>query len=79
MESLIKIDGENHKAFLTQEGTRLMKERLPDIETISFIKKNNDELFIFASENSNKPLEREAFTRLVNSFIRDSMAKYKGN
>ena len=36
-----------------------MKERLPDLEIISFIKQDDD-LFLFAPENFNKPLEREA-------------------
>lgn len=64
MESSIAIDRakrgpSNHKAFLTREGVRLMKERLPDLEIISFIKQDDD-LFLFAPENSKKPLEREA-------------------
>lgn len=81
-DSFIAIDRlkrgpSNHKAFLTREGARLVKERLSDLEVISFIK-NDDESFIFASENSNKPLSREVFNKLINNFIKDSIKKYQG-
>lgn len=59
----------NHKAFLTKEGIQIVKDRFKDFEIISYFK--GDDSYIFTSENSEKPLDREAFNRIINLFIRD--------
>lgn len=66
----IKRGPANHKAFLTKEGARLIKDRLDDFEFLSFSKQ--DDSYIFTAENSEKPLERESFTNLINHFIKSS-------
>jgi len=63
----------NHKAFLTKEGGRIMKERRSDFDF-----KDGDS-YIFTAENSNKPLAREAFTTLINKFIKDCARKMDRN
>lgn len=35
--------------------------------------------YIFTAKNSNKPLSREAFTSLINKFIKDYARKMDGN
>lgn len=67
----------SHKAFLTQEGKRIMQERLSDLEVILLSK--DDDSYIFTAECSDKPLDREAFNRLVNQFIRSCSYKLEGN
>ena len=57
----------NHKAFLTNEGKRIVKKRRQDFELI-FLMKEPDS-YIFTVEYSNKQLEREAFTNLINQSI----------
>ena len=63
----------NHKAFLTKEGSRIMQERRSDFELMQLFK--NDDSYIFTAENSKKPLSREAFTNLINKFIKDCTRK----
>lgn len=67
----------SHKAFLTQEGQKIIQERLSDIEIILLSK--NDNSYIFTAEFSDKPLDREAFNRLVNQFIKNCSGKLEGN
>ena len=43
------------------------------MKILSFSKKDDD--YIFTSESSEKPLERESFTNLMNQFIRNSARK----
>ena len=59
----------NHKAFLTKEGAKIMKERRLDFEFLKLFKDSHS--YIFTAENSKKPLSREAFTNLINKFIKD--------
>jgi integrase len=73
-ESWIAIDRSkrapsNHKAFLTKEGSRIMRERGSDFKLLQLFKKSDS--YIFTAENSNKPLVREVFTNLINKFIKD--------
>lgn len=61
----ISIDGAkrgpaNHKAFLTKEGAKIIKERRLNFEFLQLFKDSDSS--IFTAENSNKPLAREAFT-----------------
>jgi integrase/recombinase XerC len=67
----------NYKAFLTKEGAKIMRERLLDLEFLWRFKDKNS--YIFTQENLNKPLEREAFTTLINKFIKASTRKIGGN
>jgi integrase len=67
----------NHKAFLTKEGAKIMRERLLDLEFLWRFKDKNS--YIFTPENLNKPLERETFTALINKFIKASTRKIGGN
>jgi site-specific recombinase XerD len=67
----------NHKAFLTKEGSRIMRERRSDFELMQLFKKSDS--YIFTAENSNKPLAREAFTNLINKFIKDCSRRIDRN
>jgi integrase len=67
----------NHKAFLTKEGSRIMRERRSDFEFLQLFKKSDS--YIFTAENSNKPLSREAFTNLINKFMKDCARKMDQN
>ena len=51
-----------------------MRDRLKDLEIISYFKDDNS--YIFTAESSNKPLELEAFNRVRNQFIKESAEKY---
>ena len=67
----------NHKAFLTKEGSRIIKERRSDFELMQLFKDGDS--YIFTAENSNKPLAREAFTNLINKFIKDCSRRMDRN
>lgn len=67
----------NHKAFLTKEGKKLIQDRKKDFEFLSFSKKEDS--YMFTAEGSEKPLERESFTNMMNQFIRDSARKMEEN
>jgi len=67
----------NHKAFLTKEGSKIMKERRSDFEFLQLFK--DSESYIFTAENSKKPLAREAFTNLINKFMKDCARKMDQN
>ena len=67
----------NHKAFLTKEGARIMQERRSDFELMQLFKDGDS--YIFTAENSKKPLSREAFTNLINKFIKDCARKMDRN
>jgi integrase len=80
-ESWIAIDRSkrgpsSHKAFLTREGVKLIKDRGKDFEFLSYYKQDNS--YIFTSQYSNKPLERESFTNLINKFIKQSAKEIEG-
>lgn len=77
-ESWIAIDRSkrgpsNHKAFLTREGIKLMRDRAKDFEFMYYFK--SEDSYIFTSEYSEKPLERESFTNIVNKFLKHSAEK----
>ena len=55
----------------------IMRERLSDFEFMWHFKDENS--YIFTAKNSNKPLEREAFTNLINQFIKDCAKKIGSN
>ena len=67
----------NHKAFLTKEGGRIMQERRSDFELMQLFKDGDS--YIFTAENSKKPLAREAFTNLINKFIKDCARRMDRN
>jgi len=67
----------NHKAFLTKEGSRIMKERRSDFEFLQLFKDGDS--YILTAENSKKPLAREAFTNLINKFMKDCARKMDRN
>ena len=59
----------NHKAFLTREGKKLVKERTKDFEFLLLMK--NPDSYIFTSEsNHDKILSRETITRDINRVMR---------
>lgn len=67
----------NHKAFLTKEGSRIIKERRSDFEFMQLFKDGDS--YIFTAENSKKPLAREAFTNSINKFIKECARKMDRN
>ena len=67
----------SHKAFLTKEGKIIVQKRLSDLEIILLSK--DDDSYIFTPEYSDKPLDREAFNRLINQFIKKCSRKLEGN
>lgn len=74
--SWIKIDRlkkgpANHKAFLTKAGKLAMKKRHKDFEIVQYAKP--DDSCVFTAQYSSKPLTREAFNRIVNNFLNDSV------
>ena len=66
----------SHKAFLTREGIKLISDRGKDFEFLLNFKNENS--YIFTSEYSDKPLERESFTNLTNQVIKHSAKKIEG-
>ena len=65
----------NHKAFLTPKGKQILKQRAKDFEIIMYLK--NEDSFVFTPQNSEKPLCRQAFNRIINSFINDSIPQMR--
>lgn len=58
----------NHKAFLTKEGKKIIKDRKKDFKFIFLMKEPN--AFIFSSESEhNKPLGRVSLTKSVNKIM----------
>ena len=60
----------NHKAFLTRTGTQILRKRARDFEIIQYSKEHNS--FVFTPQYSKNPLERAAFTKIVNKFLRET-------
>ena len=59
----------NHKAFLTKEGKKLIKERQKDFQFISLMKEPDS--YVFTNEsNHSKILTRETITKAVNLLTR---------
>jgi hypothetical protein len=54
-----------------------MKERRSDFELLQLFKDGDS--YIFTAENSKKPLAREAFTNLINKFIKDCARRMDRN
>jgi integrase len=81
-ESWISIDRSkkgpsNHKAFLTYEGKKIVKDRKKDFELI-FLMKSLD-AYIFTSQlNQDKMLRRETLTRDVNKIMRTVSTQLPG-
>lgn len=80
-ESWVSIDRSkrgpaSHKAFLTREGIKLISNRRKDFEFLLNFKNENS--YIFTAEYSDKPLERESFTNLINQFLRHSAKQIDG-
>ena len=73
----VKRGPANHKAFLTKEGSIIMQDRRSDFELLQLFKDGDS--YIFTAENSKKPLSREAFTNLINKFIKDCARKMDDN
>lgn len=67
----------NHKAFLTKEGTQILKDRWEDFQFLSHWKKSDS--YIFTGESSEEPLKLEAFNRIINQFLKQSAAKLERN
>jgi len=59
----------NHKAFLTREGKKLVKERKKDFEFL-FLLKNMDSYVFTTESNHDRMLSRETITRDVNRVMR---------
>lgn len=67
----------NHKAFLTTQGKKILKERAEDYEYLCFVKESED--FIFTSEaNPGVKLCRETLTRAINKAMRKVSKKLMG-
>lgn len=60
----------SHKAFLTSEVIKLIFNRGKDFEFLFNFKDENS--YLVTAEYSDKPLERESSTNLINQFIRHS-------
>ena len=73
----VKRGPANHKAFLTKEGSRIMQDRRSDFELLQLFKDGDS--YIFTAENSKKPLSREAFTNLINNFMKDCARRMDRN
>ena len=54
-----------------------MQDRRSDFELLQLFKDGDS--YIFTAENSKKPLSREAFTNLINKFIKDCARKMDDN
>ena len=54
-----------------------MRERRSDFELLQLFKKSDS--YIFTAENSKKPLAREAFTNLINKFLKDCSRRMDRN
>lgn len=67
----------NYKAFLIKERAKIIKDRRSDFEFLELFKDSDS--YIFTAENSKKPLSREAFTNLINKFIKDCARKIDQN
>ena len=72
-----KLGPINNKAILSKKGAEIIKKRRSDFEFLQLFKDRN--CYIFTAENSNKPLAREAFTNLINKFIKDCTWKIDQN
>ena len=64
----------NHKAFLTKEGKKIIQERQKDFELI-FLMKEPDSYIFTTEANHFKQLDRVAITRDVNKVMREVSSK----
>jgi site-specific recombinase XerD len=65
-----KCGPSNHKAFLTKEGKKIIKDRQKDFQLI-FLMKEPDSYIFTAEANHSKQLDRVAITRDVNKVMRE--------
>jgi len=75
-----KCSSANYKAFLTNEGIKLIKARKEDFEFLFLMKKPDS--FIFTSEsNHDKMLRRERLTKDINKIMKSipSLAPNQSN
>jgi integrase len=63
----------NHKAFLTEEGKKLLKNRFEDLKQVAYFKTADS--FIFTAQDSDQPLQRDAWNRIINSFLKRASEK----
>jgi len=61
----------SHKAFLTQKGRKILQKRGRDFEIILYAKENDSN--IFTPQYSEDPLNRTAFTKMINKFLKESV------
>ena len=67
----------NHKAFLTKEGKKIIRDREKDFEFLFLMKRSNS--YVFTSElNPNKPLDRVVITRDVNKIMKEVSNQFPG-
>lgn len=66
----------SHKAYLTREGKKVISNRAKDFEFLLNFKDQNS--YIFTAQYSNKPLERESFTNIVNKFLKNAATEVDG-
>ena len=64
----------NHKAFLTKEGKKIIQERQKDFQLLFLMKEPNSYIFT-AEANHFKQLDRVAITRDVNKVMREVSSK----
>ena len=60
----------NHKAFLSTKGRTLLRKRASDFEIMKYAKE--DDSYIFTPQYSADPLNRDAFQRTINLFLKKS-------
>jgi site-specific recombinase XerD len=65
----LKRGPSNHKAFLTREGKKLVRNRKKDFEFL-FLMKNEDSYIFISESNHDKMLSRETITKDVNKVMR---------
>jgi site-specific recombinase XerD len=74
-----KLEKASHKAFLTPEGLKTLKERATDYEIVMKNKKD-DEHFLFSTEKDpTKHISRETLTRDINDQLKIVSQKIDGN
>lgn len=68
-----KQGSSNNRAFLSKEGINIIRKHLDDFKIVSNYKNENS--YIFTVEGSNKPLDHQAFNRIINKFIKECAIK----
>jgi len=74
----VKNGPANHKAFLTKEGKKLVKEREKDFNFLFLMKNPNS--YIFTSEkNQDRPIRRKTLTMDINKIMHSVSRIYPSN